>query len=98
MALHLAAERGHIEGVRQQLDHMDLDDVVECDNDGETALHKAAKRGHRAVVELLLQNYPDDEDVTAVNGEGKMAFDLVGAFKYYCVISLIEERLRGGAA
>jgi hypothetical protein len=29
MALHLAAERGHIEVVRQLLDHMDLEDVVE---------------------------------------------------------------------
>jgi ankyrin repeat protein len=89
MALHLAAERGYIEVVRQLLDHMDLDDVVECDSDGETALHKAAKRGHRAVVELLLQSYPDDEDVTAA---------MAGAFKHRCVVSLIEERLRGGAA
>jgi ankyrin repeat protein len=42
MALHLAAERGHIEVVRQLLDHVDLDDIVEYDNDSETALHKAA--------------------------------------------------------
>jgi len=94
----LAAERGHIEVVRQLLDHVDLDDVVECDNDGEMALHKAAPRGHHAVVKLLLQSYTDDEDATAANGEGKTALDLAGAFKHRRIVSLIEERLRGGAA
>jgi ankyrin repeat protein len=98
IALYLAAERGHIEVVQQLLDHIDLDDVVGCDNGGETALHKAAKRGYRAIVELLLQSYPDDEDVTATNTEGETALDSVGAFKHRCVVSLIEERLRGGAA
>jgi hypothetical protein len=101
MALHLAAERGHIEVVRQLLDHMDLNDVVDCDNDSETALHKAAKGGQMRPSRRRQTATPE---LSGRRGRhrcqrrGQDGPRLGLSIQAPPCRSLIEERLRGGAA
>ena len=69
-ALHVAAEKGHVEVVRLLLEAGAKQDAV--DSNGATALHRAAKRGHSEVVRLLLEAGADtgrtnDVTVTALH-------------------------------
>ena len=83
--LHLAAEIGHVEGLRLLLDA--AADPNRVTIDGSAALHLAAAKGYVECVRLLIESAAD---VCKVNGEGQLPLDLANHFDMCEVASLLQ--------
>ncbi|KAI2497246.1 hypothetical protein MHU86_17253 [Fragilaria crotonensis] len=55
-ALYIASQNGHLEVVRELLQHDNVDVNLQCTDDGATALIMASQNGHLEVVRALLQH------------------------------------------
>jgi len=66
-------------------------DVNARDNDGDTALHKAALRGYKGVVELLVSQ---GADVHAQDGDGRTALDEAARRGHTEIVQLLAARMK----
>jgi ankyrin repeat protein len=85
-AMHMAAERGHLEIAKLLQLKRGADTVAARDNNDMTALHMAADNGHLALVEWLLEL---GVDIEAKNTDGKTALQLAAHKKHLAVAKLL---------
>ena len=92
-ALHLASQNDGLEEIVRKLNQQNkVLDVNIMDNDGETALIVASKKGHLDVVRALLDH--DDVDVNVQNKDGDEGLDVARNSNNYDVAHLLEEHMR----
>ena len=72
------------------LDRMEGADVAAKDEDGRTALHWAAERGHKDVVALLLDKM-DRDLIAAKDEDGQTALHLAAEEGHKDVVALLEK-------
>ena len=85
-------QEGHIEVVRALIDAKAALDLA--DNDGWTALLKAANNGHIEIVRALLQA---DADVNHIANDGATALSLAEEYEYTEIVALLNERIALGS-
>ncbi|XP_031554891.1 ankyrin repeat domain-containing protein 39-like [Actinia tenebrosa] len=71
--LHRAAYCGRIGVVNLLLRHQA--DPTLCDTDGQTALHKASEKGHKEIVQLLVDRNPGLQQIK--DNRGRTALDII---------------------
>ncbi|KAI2490607.1 serine/threonine kinase [Fragilaria crotonensis] len=67
-ALYIASQNGHLEVVRELLQHDNVDVNLQCTDDGATALYMASQQGHLEVVRELLQHDNVDVNLQCTSG------------------------------
>ena len=79
--LHMMADLGNADAVKSMLSAVDPGEVsrvasIQCEYDGQTALHYAAQNGHTAVVEVLLANLQPSDVMVRTKYEAWTALHL----------------------
>ena len=79
------------------LDKMDGADLIAAkDDDGRTALHLAARNGHKDVVALLLDKM-DGASIAAKDDEGKTALHWAAENGHKDVVALLLDKMEGAS-
>lgn len=86
--LHCAASFGHVQRARQLLDlHTSVAYATTENDEKNTALHIATKRGHVEIVTCIISEYPTCADL--VNGKGQNVLHVAAENKQHEVIKFI---------